>query len=50
MLAGRTDTELDYVILHELVHTVVPNHGPDFYAMMDSFMPGWKDIRKSMNR
>jgi predicted metal-dependent hydrolase len=50
MLAGRTDAELDYVILHELAHTVVPNHGPDFYAMMDRFMPGWKDIRRAMNR
>ena len=31
MLATRTDRELDYVILHELVHTVVPGHGRDFY-------------------
>lgn len=48
MLATRSDTELDYVILHELVHTVVPNHGPDFYALMDRFMPGWKSIRRGM--
>jgi predicted metal-dependent hydrolase len=48
MLATRSDTELDYVILHELVHTVVPNHGPDFYALMDRFMPGWKSVRKAM--
>ena len=49
MLATRSDTELDYVILHELVHTVVPNHGPEFYAVMDRFMPGWKKIRKALN-
>lgn len=49
MLAARSDTELDYVILHELVHTVVPDHGPDFYALMDRFMPGWKKIRKTLN-
>lgn len=49
MLATRSDTELDYVILHELVHTVVPNHGPEFYALMDRFMPGWKKIRKALN-
>lgn len=48
MLWDRTDTELDYVILHELVHTRVANHGPDFYAMMDRFMPGWKSIRKNL--
>lgn len=48
MLATRSDTELDYVILHELVHTVVPDHGPDFYAMMDRFMPGWKKVRRDL--
>ena len=48
MLATRSDAELDYVILHELVHTVVPGHGPDFYAMMDRYMPGWKDLRKAL--
>lgn len=48
MLADRSDTELDYVILHELVHTVVPNHGPEFYAMMDRYMPGWKTVRKGL--
>jgi predicted metal-dependent hydrolase len=48
MLATRSDIELDYVILHELVHTVVPDHGPDFYAMMDRFMPGWKKVRKNL--
>ena len=48
MLATRSDDELDYVILHELVHTVVPGHGPDFYAMMDRYMPGWKSIRRAL--
>ncbi len=48
VLWDRSDTELDYVILHELVHTVVPNHGADFYAMMDRFMPGWKTVRKRL--
>ena len=48
MLATRTDRELDYVILHELVHTVIPGHGKDFYAMMDRFMPDWKKIRKEL--
>lgn len=48
MLATRSDTELDYVILHELVHTIVPGHGADFYALMDRFMPGWKNVRRGM--
>lgn len=48
MLATRTDEELDYVILHELVHTLVPNHGGSFYELMDRFMPDWKQIRKNL--
>lgn len=48
MLANRSDAELDYVIVHELVHTRVANHGPEFYAYMDRLMPGWKSIRKQL--
>lgn len=48
MLAEKSDEELDYVILHELVHTKVPNHGKHFYKYMDVLMPDWKKIRKGM--
>ena len=40
---------LEYVILHELVHTRVPNHGKDFVALMDRFMPDWRDRKKCLN-
>lgn len=40
---------LDYVILHELVHTKIRNHGADFAAMMSRFMPDWKEIRVLLN-
>ena len=39
----------DYVILHELVHLKVPNHGKDFVAMMNQYMPGWRGIKKRLN-
>ncbi|HHW94796.1 MAG TPA: M48 family metallopeptidase [Mogibacterium sp.] len=48
MLATRSDEELDYVILHELVHTLVPNHGDKFYELMYRFMPDWKRVRKKL--
>lgn len=39
---------LEYVILHELAHTKVPNHGPDFKAILNEYMPDWKENRKRL--
>jgi len=48
-LAKRSPECLDYVILHELAHLRVPNHGPRFTAILDRYMPLWKEIRKKLN-
>jgi predicted metal-dependent hydrolase len=40
---------LEYIILHELLHLRVNNHGADFKALMDKYMPSWRDIRKRLN-
>jgi hypothetical protein len=40
---------LEYIILHELVHLKVSNHGSDFSDMMDKFMPEWKDRKNLLN-
>lgn len=39
---------IDYVILHELVHTEVLHHGPDFWQAMERVLPGVKVLRKTM--
>ncbi|MBN1480185.1 M48 family peptidase [candidate division KSB1 bacterium] len=31
---------MDYVILHELVHLKVKNHGPEFWATLDQYVGG----------
>lgn len=41
---------IEYVILHELIHLRVPNHGPDFQAEMDKYMPEWRDIKQQLNK
>lgn len=40
---------LDYVIVHELAHLFVPNHGPGFKLFMDEHLPGWRETRKFLN-
>lgn len=32
------------VIVHELVHLSVPNHGKLFQSLMNAFVPGWQRI------
>ena len=33
---------LEYVVVHELCHLLVPGHGPEFHAIMDRVMPDWR--------
>ena len=40
---------IEYVVLHELVHTAVPDHGERFKAMMNRYMPDWKERKKILN-
>jgi hypothetical protein len=34
---------IDYLIVHELVHTVVMNHTHKFWTMLKSYYPDYKD-------
>lgn len=36
-LQGMPQYVVDYVILHELAHLIVPNHGPDFDDLLDNY-------------
>ena len=48
-LAKKPFECLDYVILHELAHLRVRNHGAEFVAILDEHMPYWREIRKLLN-
>jgi predicted metal-dependent hydrolase len=39
----------EYVILHELVHLRVFNHGKEFKAMMQQHMADWKAREKELD-
>ncbi|MBQ2621780.1 MAG: M48 family metallopeptidase [Thermoguttaceae bacterium] len=40
---------LEYVVIHELVHLLVPNHSYRFYALVEQFFPTWKESKELLN-
>jgi predicted metal-dependent hydrolase len=44
------DHLLDYVLLHELAHTVIKNHGDEFWRMLDKLMGNSKTLRKELRQ
>ena len=36
----------DYVIVHELLHLQVPNHGKLFKSLLNAYLPGWEKVLK----
>lgn len=48
-LAKKPIECVEYVVMHELAHTIVCNHGKNFVAIMDKFMPNWKELKKQLN-
>ena len=49
-LVHKSDECIEYVIMHELAHLRVSDHGKDFIAIMDYYMPRWKEIREALNQ
>jgi predicted metal-dependent hydrolase len=49
-LAKRLPECTEYVLVHEMVHLIEPSHNRRFYALMDRFMPDWRDWRNELNR
>lgn len=41
---------IDYVIVHELCHIEQPNHGPEFFQMLERYLPDWMDRKQRLER
>jgi predicted metal-dependent hydrolase len=41
---------IDYALLHELTHTQVLRHGPDFWSVLESYLPSAKSFRKAIKQ
>ncbi len=48
-LAKKPVQCLDYVILHEVMHFLIPNHSERFVVLMEDHMPNWQQIRQRLN-
>jgi len=37
---------IDYVVVHELAHIRHHDHSPSFYALIERYMPDWRERMK----
>lgn len=49
-LAKKPPECLEYILIHELAHLIEPTHSKRFLALMDKFMPHWRQIKDELNR
>jgi predicted metal-dependent hydrolase len=38
----------EFVIVHELVHLLAPNHGKVFKSFMHAYMPHWEELQRAL--
>lgn len=48
-LAKKPPECLEYIVLHELAHLKEKTHNKDFVAILDSYMPNWREIKQKLN-
>ena len=41
---------IDYVLIHELVHTRIKNHSEKFWNEVEKYCPNYKDLRKKLKK
>ncbi|MBR2216609.1 MAG: M48 family metallopeptidase [Selenomonadaceae bacterium] len=48
-LAEKPPVCLEYVVLHELMHLVERYHNAHFAALLDRYMPHWREVKQTLN-
>ena len=49
-LMQKPQEAVDYVVVHELAHTVHHNHSPLFYQLIEKYMPDYKERNRLLKK
>lgn len=49
-LMRLNDSLIDYIIVHELVHTIIPNHGHEFKTVMNNHFHNSAEMEKELKK
>lgn len=49
-LAMLKPEEVDMVIVHELCHFRYANHSKEFYALLEKYIPNYREIQKELKK
>jgi predicted metal-dependent hydrolase len=49
-LAQKPREYLEYTVVHELLHLLVPTHNNHFFALMNRYLPKWRIYRDELNQ
>ena len=49
-LMQKPQEAVDYVVVHELAHTVHHNHSPQFYQLIEKYMPDYKERNRLLKK
>ncbi|WP_033781217.1 M48 family metallopeptidase [Helicobacter pylori] len=50
LLIGAQKEAIDYVIIHELAHTIHKNHSKNFWRCVESFCPNYQTLRNHLKQ
>ena len=39
---------LEYIMIHEMTHFIIPNHSKRFYEIIKNNMPNYKEVEKKL--
>ena len=48
-LARKPKDLLEYVVVHEMLHLIAPNHSDEFVALLTRHYPSWRNARSELN-